>query len=555
MSGGENERDAVASIRAGWVAETFADKHLLVTGVTGFLGKVWLAMLLDFLPEVGRVTVIVRGKKGEDADARFRRIYERSPVFRPLRQKLGQGLRALVAEKVRVVDARLVEPLCGLEPEAARALMKDVDAVVHFAGLTDFEPDPQQAIDANVRGAWHAADLAALSPAKRYVHVSTTYVAGRRSEEIPERLDEGVSPNGTPFDPSAELEGIEAELRTLDTKTKRVDAAQARAEALGWPNIYTYTKGLSEQLIATRNDVVTTTFRPAIVECARRYPFEGWNEGINTSGPLVWLLSTSFRRFPARPSNIFDVVPVDTVARTMMLVVAEALRDESQEVYQCASGHRNPLTMGRAVELCALSLRKLLRETGTDWEKHVLSRLEAYCHDPSKSEVFGYRRMRQAAKATRNFLRDFKLERKLSPDLYERIDGERLQEELRSFSMKCRTADRKLGQVDEMLRQYRPFIYDHSYVFRTDNLVNATARLVGEERSLWGFDVEEICWRHYWSKVQIPGLDKWSLPLLRGEKVPEDEPLPPADDSREGVRRKTGEVARVDIEAEIRATA
>ncbi len=556
---GKNNGQPVSSIHGGrrpGMAETFAGKHLLVTGVTGFLGKVWLAMLLDFLPEVGRVTVVIRGKKGEDAEARFARIYERSPVFRPLRQKLGQELRTLVADKVRVLDARLVEPLCGLDLQSARELMKDIDAVVHFAGLTDFEPDPQQAIDANVHGGWHAADLAALSPARRYVHVSTTYVAGKRSAEIPERLEVGVAPNGTSFDPRAELEALEAELRSLDTKGKRVDAAQARAEALGWPNIYTYTKGLSEQLIATRDDVITTTFRPAIVECARSYPFEGWNEGINTSGPLVWLLSTSFRRFPGRPSNIFDVVPVDTVARTMMLVVGEALRDEAEEIYQCASGHRNPLTMGRAVELCALSLRKLLRDKGTDWEKHVLSRLEAYCHDPSKTEVFGYRRVRQAAKATRNFLRDFKLERKLSPDLYERVDGERLQEELRSFSMKCRTTDRKLGQVDDMLRQYKPFIYDYSYVFHTDNLTNATARLSDEERELWGFDVDEICWRHYWSKVQIPGLDKWSLPLLRGEKVPEDEPLPPPSEINEdGVRLKTGEVACVDVESDIRATA
>ena len=46
--------------------ETYRGKHLLVTGVTGFLGKVWLAMVLDHLPELGKATVIVRPKKGED---------------------------------------------------------------------------------------------------------------------------------------------------------------------------------------------------------------------------------------------------------------------------------------------------------------------------------------------------------------------------------------------------------------------------------------------------------------------------------------------------------
>ena len=37
--------------------------------------------------------------------------------------------------------------------------------------------------------------------------------------------------------------------------------------------------------------------------------------------------------------------------------------------------------------------------------------------------------------------------------------------------------------------------------------------------------MHEIDWRHYWLDVQIPGLDLWSLPLLRGEKVPEDPAL------------------------------
>jgi hypothetical protein len=41
--------------------------------------------------------------------------------------------------------------------------------------------------------------------------------------------------------------------------------------------------------------------------------------------------------------------------------------------------------------------------------------------------------------------------------------------------------------------------------------------------------------------VQVPGLDTWCLPLLRGEKVPEDEPLAlaePDEVSADGVRAK-----------------
>ncbi|HJL02037.1 MAG TPA: SDR family oxidoreductase [Polyangiaceae bacterium LLY-WYZ-15_(1-7)] len=525
--------------REGSVREAFAGKHLVVTGVTGFLGKVWLGMVLDFLPEVGRLTVIARGKKGEDAAARFQRIVERSPAFRPLREKHGPALRDLVAEKVRVVEARLTEPHLGLGEEGARALAADVDAVVHFAGLTDFEPEPKMALDANVHGARHVADLAALTPHGRYVHVSTCFVAGIRPDpEIPEEITPGLSPNGTRFDPAAEIEALEEGLAKLDTKKERVDFATARANALGWPNIYTYTKGLSEQLLETRDDIASTTFRPAIVECARSYPFAGWNEGINTSGPLVWLLSTSFRRLPAKAKNHFDVVPVDTVARGMVLATAAALRDRARPVYQCGSSHVNPFTFERAVDLTGYAVRRLHERRGTRWEREVLGRLEPHCDDPDREQLLGYKRMRQAAKAMRGFLRDFDLERVVSPALYERIDGDARKESLRSFSMKCRTTDRKLGQVDEMLRQFRPFIHDLHYAFRADHLVEETAALSDEERALFGFDAPELCWRHYWVHVQVPGLDTWCIPLLRGEKVPEDEPLAPAED---GVRAKRGE--------------
>lgn len=508
------------------IAETFAGKHLLVTGVTGFLGKVWLAMVLDHLPEIGRATVVIRPKKGEDADARFQWIVERSPAFRPLRAKLGaKAFRKLIREKIRVLEAKLVEPLCGLSEAEADAILTDVDAVVHFAGLTDFEPDPQMAIDANIHGAQHAADLAARSRGKRYIHVSTTFVAGRRSTTIEESIEVGVSPNGTTFDPEEELRTLEEGIAAQETKSQRIDYAMDRAEALGWPNIYTYSKALSEHLIETREDVTTTTFRPAIVECARNYPFEGWNEGINTSGPLVWLLSTTFQRFPARETNNFDIVPVDTVARSMVLVVADALRDRAEAIYQCGSSDVNPFTFRRAVELTGIGIRRMYARRGDDFEKKVLSKLDPICAEPDPNEVFGHRRMRLVARATRKFLRKFKLQENVSPKLYDKIDGPKLDEKLRKFSMDCRTTDRKLGQVDDMLRVYLPFVNEIAYVFRTGHLVAATERLSDEERELFGFDVADVCWRDYWVKIQVPGLDKWSLPLLRNEKVPDDPPF------------------------------
>src|SRR5690606_6634891 len=122
-----------------------------------------------------------------------------------------------------------------------------------------------------------------------------------------------------------------------------------------------------------------TTIRPAIVECAREYPFVGWNEGVNTSGPIVWLLSTSFRRFPAKPTNTFDVVPVDTVARATILATAALLRGNAKSVYQVASGHRNPLTFARALDLSALANRRRCRTSEDFVERRIIPHLGGVC--------------------------------------------------------------------------------------------------------------------------------------------------------------------------------
>lgn len=509
---------------------TFAGKHLLVTGVTGFLGKVWLAMVLDRLPEVRKITVIARGQKGQSAADRFAKIYECSPAFRPLREKHGLGLRALIADKVEVLDAPLAKPLCGLSQEEAARRMADVDVVVHFAGLVDFEPDPRSAIDANIIGASNVADLAALTPSKRYVHCSTCFVAGMKTGDVEEILTPGTSPNGTVFDPRAEVDALEADLAKLTTRGARVDLAMTRAKRLGWPNIYTYTKGLAEHLVELRTDVHGTTVRPAVVECARSFPFTGWNEGVNTSAPLVWLLSTTFRRLPARGTNNFDVVPVDTVARAMVIVTAAMLRDEAKQVYHVASSHVNPMKMARAMELTTLAMRKKHSESESWFERHVLKRLDCYPVDADRPRVMSVEDTKRVVGEVRQIVRKMDVKGYLPPKVYE-DRGPKLETDLRALGTDLRANERQLQSVSEMLKQFRPFIHDLDYTFHTTNLVAATAELSDAEREEFGFDVHTIDWRKYWLEVQVPGLETWSIPVLRGDKVHDDPPLPKEHDA------------------------
>src|SRR5207244_9402262 len=78
-------------------------------------------------------------------------------------------------------------------------------------------------------------------------------------------------------------------------KTYLTEAGTKRAQELGWPNTYTLTKSLAESWIAKHGaGLPIAVVRPAIVETSVAKPFAGWNEGINTSASLSYLLGTYF---------------------------------------------------------------------------------------------------------------------------------------------------------------------------------------------------------------------------------------------------------------------
>jgi len=62
---------------AGGIAETFRNGTFLVTGSTGFLGKILTEKLLRSC-SVENIAILVRSKKGFDASQRVADIYKQS---------------------------------------------------------------------------------------------------------------------------------------------------------------------------------------------------------------------------------------------------------------------------------------------------------------------------------------------------------------------------------------------------------------------------------------------------------------------------------------------
>lgn len=61
------------------IKDFYRGKNILVTGGTGFMGKVLLEKLLYSVPDVGNIYVLMRPKKGKSIQQRYEDM-QRSPV-------------------------------------------------------------------------------------------------------------------------------------------------------------------------------------------------------------------------------------------------------------------------------------------------------------------------------------------------------------------------------------------------------------------------------------------------------------------------------------------
>ena len=528
------------------VREALRGKHILLIGGTGFIGKVWLANLLNDLPEIGRVTLLIRGHKTATAVQRFQRIVEESPVFATLAARYGDGFAKFLSERVEVADGDSSKPGLGLAADVRARLGASVDVVINSAGLTDFNPDLRDALAANVQAMAYLLEFLKSCDKAALLHLSTCYVAGRRDGRVMEELRANYTPRDVcRFDAVKEWKSLEklvrdtearadseevtSELRRHALKKEKAakdlhgaalenqirknrvrwlrqtmtEAGTRRANELGWPNTYTLTKGLAESLIKNYLDATPgaaiAVVRPAIVESSIGEPFTGWNEGINTSASLSYLLGTFFRQLPTNEHKCLDLIPVDLVCRGMNLIAAALATRRNADVYQLATSVANPCDMRRSIELTGLGHRRFYRAQN-GLQHRLRARFDAIPVSKTRYEAFSAPAQKAIVQA---------INRSIEPIPFVRSPFAR--------------QERDLEKVIKLIALFEPFILHNNHIFEASNVERLSAALPPEERELFGYDARSLDWWDYWINVHIPALRKWCYPLIEGRQ-PEAQP-------------------------------
>src|SRR5918998_2823121 len=313
--------------------EIYQGRKIFLIGSTGFLGKVTLSMLLHRFPAVGKVYVTVRARSLEESRTRFWNNVITAPPFDPLRERYGSAFEGFVSDKVEILGGDIGDDNLGYSEEEAQRIADDIDIVLNSAGNVTFNPTLESALRTNVVGTQNVIAFAKRMKRPALIHVSTCFVAGNRSgpvwesdpvlgyfprkDELPgvefsveqeirdcARLAERVREEARDalqaarFREQARKRLVEegrdpddldamglavARERKVWTRERLTDLGVERATFWGWPNIYTYTKSLGEQLVAAEDGIVRSIVRPSIVESAQAYPFPGWNEGFTTT--------------------------------------------------------------------------------------------------------------------------------------------------------------------------------------------------------------------------------------------------------------------------------
>jgi fatty acyl-CoA reductase len=520
------------------VREALGGKQFFITGATGFLGTALVERVLRSVPD-SRVVLLIRPGRRSTAMQRAAKEILKNDCLDLLRSQLGEHFDREVSARVSAVAGDVATDGLGLD-QAGLQLLSECDVVIHSAAAVSFDSPLDSAVEVNLLGPSRVA--AAVVDARRrateqgrtgpvhFIPVSTAYVAGTHQGEAREELLDG-NPFSVEVDWRKEVAAArrqrgdtEAESRTPErlarfskaargeiggaglhllaerseriredwVKKQMVEVGQARAQSLGWPDAYPYTKALGERALVSQfgDALPMTIIRPSIIESALAEPRPGWIRGFRMAEPIIVSYARGLlREFPGVPEGVTDVIPVDLVVAAIIAVAGEALEQDPDSypgptVYHVASGVRNPLRYGRLVELVQAWFTEHPLYDG-DGQPIVVPAWSF----PGRGRV--QRQLSRASKAM---------------DLAERVVGSlpirgRQAAWMAALEEQHLLADRALGYV-ELYGAYT----ETEARYRVDRLLDLWERMGADDRAAFCLDPAVVDWDAYVRDIHLPSI-------------------------------------------------
>uniref|UniRef100_A0A914I2E4 Fatty acyl-CoA reductase n=1 Tax=Globodera rostochiensis TaxID=31243 RepID=A0A914I2E4_GLORO len=431
------------------VSPLFEDSCLLITGATGFLGKVLLEKLLFSQPKIDKIFLLIRPLNKQTVKERLEALLE-SPLFNRIRCVDEKRLKKLVP-----INSDLRMEGIGLSEQDRTMLISQVTFVFHCAATVKFDEAIRLAIQMNVIGTQRLVALCHEMPhLKAFLHASSAYAncnLARTEERIYEqKVNVSKLVEATEWMSDEMFDAIEGQL--LENR----------------PNTYTFAKAMAEnQLNKDAVGLPTIIARPSIIGAIWREPLPGWIDNMN--GPTGIFASVGkglLTDMIGDNKSTADIIPVDIVAS--MLIVAAAYRSQMGQckevpVFHCTTGQLNPLL----------------------WERIVIYSEQFFSAFPFDE---CYRIPSTKLSSNRNLL--------LAKFYVKHM----------STAYAFDAAYRLLGKEEKFVRIYRKiwrmmevlhYFTSRGWIFESDNALAMWENLSEEDKKLYCFDVRKLDWGNY----------------------------------------------------------
>ena len=340
----------------------YEGKCILLTGSTGFVGKVILEKILYSLPQVRRIYTLIRPKKGSSIQERFQKEITDSPCFNRLRSHRFD-FDVWIKEKVVPIGGDILKNNLDLTAEDKKELTDNLDVILHSAASVDFNQRLDQAIQINTLGTLRVLQLAKeCRHTTSFVQISTAYVNCDKESWV----DEKIYPiERNPMDILNEIQAIpvaQIEMRTRGYLGK-------------YPNTYTFTKNLTEQILSTQiGSIPFCILRPSIVGGSWKEPFPGWVDSASAAGTGYLAAGLGILKISiGKKNNITDQVPVDIVSNAVIVCAAFFCRAHQPMIIHVGSSARNPVQWKTCNDVVSAYWKKSPPDKGIEKPSYIMT--------------------------------------------------------------------------------------------------------------------------------------------------------------------------------------
>ncbi|CAG9854302.1 unnamed protein product [Phyllotreta striolata] len=464
----------------------YKNKSVLVTGVTGFLGKLVLEKVLRKLP-VKTVYVLVRSKDGQTAEERCSVIFD-SLAFGPMK-RIDQEF----FKKVVLIEGDLGKPDLGLSQADRKLIQNEIEVVFHCAAATKLNESLLNATNVNVRGTKLLVELAKeMNALKAFVFVTSVY-SNFPLYEIHEKY----------YDAKVTAEKL---LKLTDGMRSEADASKLAEELLtDWPNAYTFTLNVAEDYLKKEGDKLPLCIiRPSLLLPSVEEPVTGFTDSMAGLSADTAHYALGVTRVNYYQSGTIDAVPVDYVVN---LIIASGwyaglqkmrlkrgdLQSTGTNIYHCISSQEKPITKDEWFGI----VHTELRDVPSSKMIQLPMQINTACY-------YNYKFLTFILHTCMAFLCDtgLKLAGK-QPSIVKMYD--------------------KIHEAQEM---FSPYLFREWYL-SNDNTQKLLKRMSFKDRDLFKFDIIELNWQSYFVNY-VKGIRVYLL----------KDPMSTLTEGRERQRRK-----------------